>query len=103
MTIEQIEKALKSTGLPVAEFEFAVEKPPPLIVYMVTDIKSRTANSEIVNKEYSIRVELYTEKKDKTSIKIVDEALQSIGLTYTQEILWISSEKMKEIIYEFEI
>lgn len=104
MTLAELVTALKTTGLPVEYREFinTPENPapaPPFICYQFTfdaDMKADNINYVGIS---NVDVELYTDKKDPTTEKLVEAVLKS----YNKAEAWIDSEKMIQVIYTIQI
>jgi hypothetical protein len=99
MTFKQLNTLLKSTGYPVAYYQF--EKPPniPFIVYMDggSDVYGDDFSNKITVQNYV--VELYTDKKDLTAEGKVESVLNFTGFNKSEN--YIDSEKLYQIVYEF--
>jgi hypothetical protein len=50
-----------------------------------------------------LHIELYTDKKDTGLEEKVETILDENGLVYAKSEVWISSEKMYEVLYETEV
>ena len=49
-----------------------------------------------------MHLELYTDRKDPDTEKLVEAVLDSHGIFYDRTEVWIESEKLYEVLYYFE-
>lgn len=105
MTIEQIAAMLQETGIPFAYDHFAEgESPePPFICYLLPGSDNFAADGRVYFKINEVRIELYTDKKDVSVEKQVEDALDDRGIFYNKSEVWISEEKLYEVLYSFEV
>ena len=103
MTQNELYNLLKSTGLPVAYHHF--EEPPslPYIIYLFTYSSNFAADSKIYHKTNNYQVELYSNKKDLTSEKLIEDAFDNNDIYYDKSETYIESEEMYQVIYEIQI
>ncbi len=50
-----------------------------------------------------MRIELYTDKKDVSVEKQVEDALDGQGIFYNKSEVWISEERLYEVLYSFSV
>lgn len=76
MTIEQIAAMLQETGIPFAYDHFAEgESPePPFICYLLPGSDNFAADGKVYFKINEVRIELYTDKKDVSVERQVEDA-----------------------------
>jgi len=105
MTIEQLAGMLQDTGIPFAYDHFAEgESPePPFICYLLPGSDNFAADGRVYFKINEVRVELYTDTKDVFVEKQVEDALDSQGIFYNKSEVWISEERLYEVMYSFEV
>ena len=105
MTIEQIAAMLQETGIPFAYDHFAEgESPePPFICYLLPGSDNFAADGRVYFKINEVRIELYTDKKDVSVEKQVEDALDDRGIFYNKSEVWISEEKLYEVLYSFDV
>lgn len=105
MTVEQLAAMLKSTGIPFAYDHFAEgESPePPFICYLLPGSNNFAADSRAYFKINEVRVELYTDKKDASVEKAVEDVLDNQGIFYNKSEVWISEERLYEVVFSFEV
>lgn len=109
MTLAEIYALLKQTGYPVAyhHFESSPTNPaptPPYILYLIpysTSYGPDNDKSMIRNKH--LQVELYTTKKDIAAEGRLESILDSAKIQYDKTEGYIESEKLYQIIYEFNL
>lgn len=108
MTQAELFTALKNLGMPVAYSEFVStpENPapsPPFITYQFTNGDDLKADNQNYVEISSFDVELYTAKKDPTTEKLVQDKLKELRLPYLKSEMWISSERMFQVIYAIQL
>ena len=105
MTIEQLAAMLQVTGIPFAYDHFAEgESPePPFICYILLGSDNFAADGRVYFKINEVRIELYTDKKDVSVEKQVEDALDGRGIFYNKSEVWISEEKLYEVLYSFDV
>ena len=105
MTIEQIAAMLQETGIPFAYDHFAEgESPePPFICYLLPGSDNFAADGKVYFKITEVRIELYMDKKDVSVEKQVEDALDDRGIFYNKSEVWISEERLYEVLYSFDV
>ena len=105
MTIVQLAAMLQETGIPFAYDHFAEgESPePPFICYLLPGSDNFAADGRVYFKINEVRIELYTDKKDVSVEKQVEDALDDRGIFYNKSEVWISEERLYEVLYSFEV
>ena len=105
MTIEQLAAMLQGTGIPFAYDHFAEgESPePPFICYLLPGSDNFAADGRVYFKINEVRIELYTDKKDVSVEKQVEGALDDRGIFYNKSEVWISEERLYEVLYSFDV
>lgn len=113
MTYKEVYQAISSVTVststtdtvPVAYFQFPEDNapPPPFITYYYSsdnDFKADDTNYTLIR---DLNIELYTDNKDFTLEKAVEDALTSNGLVYSKSEDYIESEKLYMITFETEV
>lgn len=105
MTTQRVKEILETTGIPVAYLAFMNEtaQPCPFICYFYAgdnDFLADNSNYASINR---LIVELYTDYKDFSLEKTVEETLNAAGLVFSREESYISTEQMFQIVYESEV
>ena len=105
MTIEQLAAMLQETGIPFAYDHFAEgESPePPFICYLLPGSDNFAADGRVYFKINEVRIELYTDRKDVSVEKQVEDVLDDRGIFYNKSETWIAEEKLYEVLYSFEV
>ena len=105
MTVEQLAAMLQETGIPFAYDHFAEgESPePPFICYLLPGSDNFAADGRVYFKINEVRIELYTDKKDVSVEKQVEDALDGRGIFYNKSEVWISEERLYEVLYSFDV
>ena len=105
MTLREIAVMLQSTGVPYSYDHFAEgESPePPFICYLLPGSDNFAADGKTYFKINEVRIELYTDKKDVSVEKQVEDALDNRGIFYNKSEVWISEEKLYEVLYSFSV
>ena len=103
MTLNQLSKLLKSTGLPVAYRCWPVGHAPPLpfLCYRFTRSNNFAADGAVYHSALRVRIELLTERKSPDIEAKVESALAS--LFWEKEEVYNDSEKCYLILYEMEM
>lgn len=105
---QELFATLNTLGLPVAYGEFVdtPENPapePPFITYQFTDGRDLHADNQNYLGVENFDVELYTQRKDPVTEKLVQDKLKELRLPYTKVEAWIEAEKMRQVIYTIQI
>ena len=75
---------------------------PPFICYLMPTSDNFAADGRVYFKKQDVRLELYTDCKNPVLEQRVDDVLDSNKIFYNKTETWISSEKLYEVIYQFE-
>lgn len=109
LTQAEFFESLESLGMPVAYGEFvdAPDNPapsPPFITYqMSSDSDFKADNRHYYNIDNGT-IELYTEKKDPSKEKLIEDKLDEIGMPYSRVAeAWIPEESMLQVIWQFQL
>lgn len=105
MTIKEIASMLKEIDLPFAYDHFAEgESPdPPFLAYLVPSSDNFSADGGAYYKINNLHLELYTDAKSPDLEEKVESVLDSHGLFYNKSEVWISSERLYEVLYQLEV
>ena len=103
--MDELLKILKETEIPFAYDHFAEgESPePPFICYLLPGSNNFSADGRVYFKANEVHIELYTDFKDLTVEQKLEAVLDEHGIFYNKSETWISSEKLHEILYNFEM
>ena len=104
MTHNEIVEMLEETNLPIAYDHFAEgESPdPPFICFLFPGSDNFSADGRVYLKIRNVNVELYTDEKSPETESRVEEVLTQHNIFYTKTESWIESEKLYEVLYQFE-
>lgn len=96
---------MEEMGIPFAYDHFAEgESPePPFICYLLPGSGHFAADGKVYFKINEVRVELYTDKKDLAAEQKVEAVLDKHRIFYARSETWIDSEKLYEVLYQFEM
>lgn len=105
MTAENVTKMLEEMKLPFAYHHFAEgESPdPPFLVYLYPGADNFAADGVTYFKVNKLHIELYTDYKDVDLEEKIETVLIGHGLFYDKSEVWISSEKLYEVLYQMEV
>ena len=103
--MKRIAELIKSMGLPFAHDHFAEgESPaPPFICYLTPGSDNFAADGRAYYKINIVNIELYTDTKDPSVEQKVESVLDANGIFYDKTEVWIESEKLYEVLYQFEL
>ena len=103
--MDELIEILKATGIPFAYDHFAEgESPaPPFICYLLPGTDNFAADGSVYFHINQVRIELYTDCKDPVQEKIVEKSLDDAGIFYERSETWIPSERLYEVLFEFEM
>jgi hypothetical protein len=104
MDMDKIIELLTEFGVPFAYDHFAEgeEVNPPFICYLCPGSDNFAADGQVYLDINVVNIELYTDKKNPELEKKLQELLNAAGLVYEKNEIWIESEKLFEVLYEFE-
>lgn len=105
MTPKELRNILLSAGIPVAYRQFEEGNAPalPWAVYYATQSDNFAADGGVYVPVQGYAVELYADKKDPSLEAAVEAVLNQAGVFWQKDETYIESEKMHEVIYEFEV
>lgn len=103
--MDKIIEILTEFGIPFAYDHFAEgEAPdPPFVCYLIPSTDNFVADGMVYLDIDVVNIELYTNKKDPEREKKLQELLTAAGIVYEKNEVWIESEKLYEVVYEFEM
>ena len=96
---------LGETQIPFAYDHFAEgESPdPPFLCYLLPGSNNFSADGRVYYKIGRVNLELYTDRKDPEVEQKLEDALDAASLFYNKTEVWIDSEKLYEVLYQFEM
>ena len=103
--MDKILSILKGLGIPFAYDHFAQgESPdPPFICYLIPGTNNFSADGVAYYKINQYNIELYTDLKDLSLERKLEEALDEASIFYNKSETWIESESLYEVLYTFEM
>ena len=102
MVLEDVLKKLEKLNIPIALSSYDCEVSPPFIVYFIDETSFNDDDYSYFRvKTMSIRIELYSEKKDRELENEIENILRFSNLNKTE--MNIESEKLYQVAYEFDI
>ena len=103
--MDEILAMLVEIDLPYAYHHFAEgESPdPPFICYLTPGSDNFAADGKVYYKIDEYHIELYTDVKSPTLEAQLEAVLDAHGIFYDKTEVWIESEKLYEVLYQFEM
>ena len=103
--MERLVAIMEEIGLPFAYHHFAEgESPdPPFICFLTSGSDNFAADGRDYFKINQINIELYTDRKDPDLEDSVEAVLDEHGIFYQKSEVWIESERLYEVLYQFEM
>lgn len=103
--MDKLLEILSEIGIPFAYDHFAEgESPdPPFLCYLLPGNNNFAADGHAYYKIDEVRLELYTDRKDLRLECRVEDVLDAHDIGYARSEAWISSEKLYEVLYQFEM
>ena len=106
MTITELYQGLVDTGLPVTYYDWTSAETvpePPYIAYLHAYSNPVIADDHNILDIGVFQVELYTDKKDLASEKLVEDKLKELYLPYLKTETKLETEGMYQIVYEINL
>ena len=103
--MDKLLTVLQETGIPYAYDHFSEgEAPePPFVCYLFFGSNNFAADGHVYYKINEVHVELYTDCKDLSVERTLEDALDQHGIFYEKSEVWIESEKLYEVLFTFEM
>lgn len=103
--MDEVLEMLAEIGLPYAYHHFAEgESPePPFICYLTPASDNFAADGRVYYKIDGFHIELYTDVKSPALEAELEAVLDKRGIFYNKSEVWIESEKLYEVLYQFEM
>ena len=103
--MDNITEIMEALQLPFAYDHFAEgESPdPPFICYLLPGSNNFAADGKVYYKISQVNIELYTDRKDPAVEQKLEDALDAASIFYNKTEVWIDSEKLYEVLYQFEM
>ena len=103
--MDELLSVLGETQIPFAYDHFAEgESPdPPFLCYLLPGSNNFSADGKVYYKISRVNLELYTDRKDPLLEQKLEDALDAASIFYNKTEVWIDSEKLYEVLYQFEM
>ena len=103
--MEELVRIVSGMGIPFAYDHFAEgESPdPPFICYLLPGSNNFAADGKVYYKISQVNIELYTDRKDPAVEQKLEDALDAASIFYNKTEVWIDSERLYEVLYQFEM
>ena len=103
--MEELVQMISKMGIPFAYDHFAEgESPdPPFLCYLLPGSNNFSADGKVYYKIGRVNLELYTDRKDPEVEQKLEDALDAASIFYNKTEVWIDSEKLYEVLYQFEM
>ena len=103
--MEEVVRIVSGMGIPFAYDHFAEgESPdPPFLCYLLPGSNNFSADGRVYYKIGRVNLELYTDRKDPEVEQKLEDALDAASIFYNKTEVWIDSEKLYEVLYQFEM
>ena len=103
--MDEVIEILEAVGLPYAYDHFAEgESPePPFICFLMPASDNFAADGRAYYKVDGFHIELYTDVKAPETEAALEAVLDAHGIFYNKSEAWIESEKLYEVLYQFEM
>ena len=103
--MEELVRIVSGMGIPFAYDHFAEgESPdPPFLCYLLPGSNNFSADGKVYYKIGQVNIELYTDRKDPLLEQKLEAALDAASIFYNKTEVWIDSEKLYEVLYQFEM
>ena len=103
--MDELLSILGETQIPFAYDHFAEgESPdPPFLCYLLPGSNNFSADGKVYYKISQVNLELYTDRKDPEVEQKLEDALDAASIFYNKTEVWIDSEKLYEVLYQFEM
>ncbi len=103
--MEKLIELMEEIGLPYAYDHFAEgESPdPPFLVFLIPSRDNFAADGKVYYRIDAVHIELYADEKNPEKEMQVEAVLDKHGIFYGKTEYWIESEKLYEVLYQFEM
>ena len=104
ITEKQLYEILCRTGLSVVYRAWQEGSAPalPWMVYYDGSSRNFAADGKVYIRRQKYIIELYTEQKDPDTERLVEAALDGVGIFWNKDETYVESERMFKITYEIE-
>ncbi|MGE4213776.1 MAG: hypothetical protein AB7E42_03240 [Anaerotignaceae bacterium] len=103
MTQAELFAILKTIGLPITYYQWETPPALPYLVYLMTDTANFGADNKVYTGATNYNIELYANKKDPASEKLVEGLLNSNDIFWDKTEVYIDTERMFQVTYSITI
>ncbi len=105
MNHKEVMAMVKKLKLPNAYNHFAEGEEPktPYVIYRYPGSDNFAADGIVYHKINELDIELYFDKKDTKTEEVIEAVLDEHGLFYQKTEVWLSDERLFEVLYEMEV
>lgn len=103
MTQAQLYAHLESLGLPLSYHHFTEEPDTPYLVYFSFGSDDMMADDINYVGISNFFIELYTDKKDLASEKLVEDKLKELKMPFQKLEAWIETEDLFQVSYAVQL
>lgn len=105
MTYKEVNSMIASIGLPYAYYQFnkKTAQAPPFICFFYANSNDFAADNTNYQRIERLVVELYTDEKDFSIEKTIEDTLNAHELVFTREETPLDDERMYEVIFETDV
>jgi len=100
VNLYELKALLDQTGYPVSYSHFNSPPNPPYIAYLVAFSSNFHADNQVYAKIENAQVELYTEYKDPSVEKTLEDIFKDNEIPWDDTETWIETEQLFQRIYE---
>lgn len=105
MDINELVEMIREMRIPFAYDHFAEgESPePPFLCFLLPESENFAADGHVYFKINAVHLELYTDSKDPLLEKTIEDVLDAHDIFYEKSEVWISDERLYEVLYRFSV
>lgn len=103
MTQTELYTHLESLGFPLSYDHFTEEPDTPYLVYFFFDSDDLMADNTNYVGISNFFIELYTDKKDLASEKLVEDKLKELKMPFQKLGAWIETENLFQVSYAVQL
>lgn len=103
MTQAELYQELKNIGLPIKYHHLTDPPSPPYLVYLFSYSNDLIADNQNYQSISNFQVELYSDKKDLSNEKLIEDKFKALRMPYMKIETWIDTEKLFQVVYEIQL
>lgn len=98
-----VNKILAASGIAYRRGRFTVHPAPDTYAVYMDDVTTDGPDGEPqLLRRHDVTVEVYMNQQDDTALAALEAEIAAAGLHYTkQDLYWLQSEQLYQVIYEF--